>query len=70
MFSIVQVQVKNRQILYYVLVMDPSLSDSFLTEDFDSYEQSLLEERTIAETNESRFSFRLQFGPICFSQRG
>ena len=32
--------------------MDASPSDSFPTGDIDPYEQSLVEERTIAETNE------------------
>ena len=38
--------------LCYILVMDTSPSDSFPTGDIDSEEQSLAEERIIAETNE------------------
>ena len=42
-------------ILCYILVMDASPKNSFPTGDIDPYEQSLLEERTIAVTNEGWF---------------
>ena len=45
-------EVQVTKILCYILVMDASPNNSFPIGDIDPYEQSLLEERTIADINE------------------